>query len=906
MANRVLILVIVFPLLVLISAVHSARGAVTEAWVQRYNNVVSNSWDGAFVVAVDPAGDVIMAGFSDDGTSGPETIAGGVLGGDMIAVKYSGIDGSVIWQKRHHKPTYAIRVSGMATDSQGNVVVIGYSLYGELVTYLAKYAAADGAVLWENITPLDAPQSIMAVDANDNVVVAYNNITTYDGATGRFLRTVETTDSWTAIALDTSGNIIVTGSSTAKYATDGTLLWRQSFGAAAIAVDGSGNVVVMGGNYYTAKYAAADGTLLWERQYTFSPGIYLTSRALTVDAAGNVIVTGESATVKYAANGAFIWDSLYPIRGVPKAVAVDADGNALVAGYAMAQDGEYFLFSHYHLTKYAAANGAVLWKKLGTQGGLAAVARGNGSIVMVGTSRTGDFYDDAYTVKYDVADGTLVWERRYNTPANSVDRAAAVTIDAEGNVVVTGESVGSEGNPDYYTIKYVGATGTRLWEKRYNGPGNGTDRPHAVAVDQSGNVIVTGYSWNAVTNADYYTAKYAATDGALLWDTRYDGPGTSHDVAYAVAVDGSGNVVVTGYSSGTVDGGVYYTAKYAAADGALLWERRYDAFTDAYYSGGAVAIDRDGNVVVTGFSGFTSTGEHTDSYTAKYAAADGALLWEKRSGPDSYGVMLAVVVDANGNAVVTGSSNDDYHTIKFGAADGRLLWERRYNGPGNGSDSARSVAVDANDNVLVTGSSWNSPANADFYTAKYAAMDGALLWEKRYDGPAGRPDLPTALAVDRNGNVVVTGNRSHYTVGRSDYYTAKYAGTDGALLWERSYDGPANQDDSAAGLAIGRNGMVVVTGTGDDYFSSDVLVRSDYATIAYRDDLTPPPIERLPTGIRVRLDGLPGRSYEVQRAGSPSGPWATISTVAASSQGLVEYVDSSPPVGSAFYRARTE
>src|SRR5438034_962365 len=78
--------------------------------------------------------------------------------------------------------------------------------------------------------------------------------------------------------------------------------------------------------------------------------------------------------------------------------------------------------------------------------------------------------------------------------------------------------------------------------KRYNGPANGFDRAAAVAVDGSGSVVVTGASWNG-TNADYYTAKYAAADGALLWEKRYNGPANSGDYARAVAVDGSDNVV---------------------------------------------------------------------------------------------------------------------------------------------------------------------------------------------------------------------------------------------------------------------------------------------------------------------------------------------------------------------------
>jgi len=110
------------------------------------------------------------------------------------------------------------------------------------------------------------------------------------------------------------------------------------------------------------------------------------------------------------------------------------------------------------------------------------------------------------------------------------------------------------------------------------------------------------------------------------------------------------------------------------------------------------------------------------------------------------------------------------------------------------------VAVDASGNVVVTGFSVYSSGIYENYTAKYAAANGALLWEKRYNGGG------QAVAVDANGDVVVTGTSDH------DYYTAKYAAADGALLWEKSYNGPANRDDRANAVAVDASGNVVVTG----------------------------------------------------------------------------------------------
>lgn len=85
------------------------------------------------------------------------------------------------------------------------------------------------------------------------------------------------------------------------------------------------------------------------------------------------------------------------------------------------------------------------------------------------------------------------------------------------------------------------------WEKIYNGTGNNQDWPLSAAVDSAGNVIVTGSSYGSSGNSDFYTAKYAAGDGTLLWDRRYNGPG-GIDVPEALIVDGAGNVIVTGGS----------------------------------------------------------------------------------------------------------------------------------------------------------------------------------------------------------------------------------------------------------------------------------------------------------------------------------------------------------------------
>lgn len=217
-------------------------------------------------------------------------------------------------------------------------------------------------------------------------------------------------------------------------------------------------------------------------------------------------------------------------------------------------------------------------------------------------------------------------------------------MDSAGNVAVTGPSESALQNPDYYTAKYAAANGALLWEKRYNGPANKEDFPYSVAVDGTGNVFVTGYSQNASGDTDYYTAKYAAANGALLWEKRYNSLGNGYEYALAVKVDSAGNAVVTGTSENASGNDDYYTAKYAAADGELLWEKRYNGPAsrhdrmDLVYPfnlGCKLAFTAEGGAVVTGASDANSSGGNNYDYaTVRYrpspdADGDGLLdSWE--------------------------------------------------------------------------------------------------------------------------------------------------------------------------------------------------------------------------------------------------------------------------------------
>jgi len=147
------------------------------------------------------------------------------------------------------------------------------------------------------------------------------------------------------------------------------------------------------------------------------------------------------------------------------------------------------------------------------------------------------------------------WERHYLGPSGTAE-AAGMAMDSQGNIIVSGQTgVGS--GVDYATIKYSPA-GEHLWVSRFMGPGSDND-PAALVLDGQGNVYVTGYSAGVDGKTDYATVKYSP-DGEELWVIRYSRAGDDKPVG--LALDGQGNVYVTGTSQGPTGTNDITTLKY--------------------------------------------------------------------------------------------------------------------------------------------------------------------------------------------------------------------------------------------------------------------------------------------------------------------------------------------------------
>jgi hypothetical protein len=272
------------------------------------------------------------------------------------------------------------------------------------------------------------------------------------------------------------------------------------------------------------------------------------------------------------------------------------------------------------------------------------------------------------------SDGVELWSNVYNGTGNNLDLGYSIAVDAEGNVIICGVSVGATSGSDFITIKY-NSNGVEQWVKRYNGPDNMSDNAEVVKVDASGNIYVAGSTKGFTNSNDYLTIKYNP-NGEQLWLRYYNGAGNLGDYATDMVLDNHGNVYVTGKSVGTVSvlDSNYATIMYTS-EGVQKWVSIYKGSNNSVDVARAITIDNSGNLYVTGGS--------------------------------------------------FGENSNDYATVKYNPS-GTMLWVLKYNGPANNDDYTSSIAVDDLGNVFVTGKSKGIATDYDYATIKYSHPLGVI------------------------------------------------------------------------------------------------------------------------------------------------------------------------------------
>lgn len=770
---------------------------------------------GPRAIAVDPAGDVVVVG-------------------NEVTIKYDTDTGAVLWIAAFSEPTIILTLfRAIAIDAAGDVYIAGQasSAAGDQTTII-KYDGASGAREW--ITQQGAVKPYdMAVDGAGDVVITGTTFTSYatvkySGATGTIVWESSFAGSGSgfhqahAVAVDDNGDIVVSGASsdavsgddfvTIKYAgSSGQQLWlarhagpgANSDGARDLAIDAAGDVIVIGSSpdsedvaNLTIKYSGASGLQLWEARVDI-PGLsgYGNLTGLAVDGNGDVLVAGFTAdsnayashTAKFSgASGATLWAVTNPASAPSTAfeavgVAVDAQGAVRVAGnMSLGRTSRLDIA----LRRLDGATGASQWlategvrtqlaEQLGcggpqfSQRALAMDAGGN--TLITGCSYHGEGRErDLYVAKISAA-GTELW-RHVEDGGHGDDAGYAVTVDAAGDVLVTGSSKGEFTNLDFLTLKLRGSDGVPLWTVRTNGAGvTGSDVAAAITTDASGDVFVTGRSYGGSgTQDDYLTVKYAGANGAELWTARFDSSLGAGDTARDIVLLPSGDVVVTGSSPGAGTAFDYVTIRYGGDSGKQVWLARDSGSGNDQPV--ALAVDSAGDLIVTGSSQSAPAANAYDYWTVKHSGASGGQLWAARYHFNTYDYANAVMVDAAGDVYVTGRSagffSTDAATVKYFGATGASAWSARYNSPANAEDEAWAVHVDAFGRVLVAGTSEGARGSRGYLALVYSAATGAQSWEMRGTPGAGSYNQAYALGQAPDGSFRVGGTT--HSEDRSD------------------------------------------------------------------------------------------------------------------------------------------
>lgn len=403
--------------------------------------------------------------------------------------------------------------------------------------------------------------------------------------------------------------------------------------------------------------------------------------------------------------------------------------------------------------------------------------------------------------------GSQVWAKAFS--AAGEQQGFAITRDAQDNTIITGRFNGivsfggnmlvTPNGYDIFVAKFD-PSGNHLWSKRF-GDGAIYQEGFDVAVDAAGNVFVTGYFDGTINFGggglttggltDIFLVKLDAA-GAHLWSKSFPAAGPQYGASLAVDPMGDVALLASGFNTvnfgggGLVGAGDYdiFLAKFAGADGAHVWSKRYGSPTDD--RGVGVASDSAGNFV------FAARSDGSLDFGAGAVPSNGAL--------DA----LAVKVDGTGN----------------------LLWAKRF---GDGANQfASDVAVDAQSNVILTGGyegsinfgGGNLPSDGDIdvYVAKLTSA-GAHVWSKHYGGGTANVSLVSVATLPSTGDVIAVGSLDGAvdfgagaltSAGGADALLLRIGAANGALTWGRLYGGSGVQQLTS--VATGSMDHLFVTG----------------------------------------------------------------------------------------------
>ena len=373
-----------------------------------------------------------------------------------------------------------------------------------------------------------------------------------------------------------------------------------------------------------------------------------------------------------------------------------------------------------------------------------------GSVYAAGVAKATEESGKLLVARYD-ADGKRLWARIYGAAGAGGRRLVAVP----GGVIVAGTAgnVASNHRHDILVVKYS-ANGTRMWETRYDGPGHRDDAAAGIDLGSEGTVYVGGTSVGAATGRDYVVLQVHVKSGRIIWTRRYDGPGT-RDELRGLHADVDGNVYVTGESADPGGSTAAATLMYDIG-GRRLWLRRLHTGAGPT-SGAAVTIDIDEQAVYVAGSAEGGMSSGRDVILAKLSMAAGVKQWVQTAGvPGGDEECLALAASGVYGWAIAGSTIDRVTGDSMGfvaswAVGGTPLWQDTYGVGLPGDDALFVTAGRDGTGAVYCGGFTSSPGGGEDFTVVKYGVGGSFEWGNVYDGAAHRMDLCRDILVRGSG-----------------------------------------------------------------------------------------------------------------------------------------------------------
>ncbi|KAA3613512.1 MAG: hypothetical protein DWQ01_03030 [Planctomycetota bacterium] len=342
--------------------------------------------------------------------------------------------------------------------------------------------------------------------------------------------------------------------------------------------------------------------------------------------------------------------------------------------------------------------------------------------------------------------GSILWERRYDSPGSGFDDGAVdLVVAPDGAVTVLAEGPGSTSDQDVLLFRYD-PQGNLIWQTVWDH--YWSDSAEAVVQASDGSLYVLAHSYTVGSVTDVVLLKYS-DDGVLLWERFYHG-GYGTDSAVDLGLDSQENVLLAGYSiaPGMSTNFDWLGLKYDA-NGQLLWSTTIaGAIGWPDYCWG-MAVSPQDELLMTGYL-VNNTG--IQDYTTACLDSSGNLLWLRSEGTGTGGGQK-IMADPSGRVISVGGST----MVAFDSA-GNRLWNQIFGAPGLSSGSAKAVALHPRGDILVGGSIWEGSLGTQYFLLAADPLNGTVLSTAVYGTANFESPASGGLEVHPSGKILQVGS----------------------------------------------------------------------------------------------------------------------------------------------------